>query len=246
MRIRPSGIPLPNPIDHAVVCADDHHRATYGLTALGGTCSVVSTLSDLVAAASTAERLALIDTRPEAILDACALVGAVVASDQPFHIIVPQVQVGLLDVLMDDVRTDVWALTGLHCDAASMHLEMVQSQEGDRAGADLVAGLRWGSVSTWASEPSPDVGEVSILRGKLASALLLLRDLSAGEVAPTPDVAHVAPPLDLQARKDLENRVVTLQRKLDVLQRKYDALAGSRLGRLTLARWERNRPKAAQ
>lgn len=246
MRIRPSGIPLPNPIDHAVVCVDDHHRATYGLVALGGTCSVVSTVADLVAAARTAEQLALIDTRPEVILDACARLGAAVASDQPFHIVVPQVHVGLLDVLMGDPRSEGWSLTGLHCFAESMHLEMVPSHEGDRAGADLLAGLRWGSVSTWSSEASPEVGELSILRGKLASALLLLRDLTAGEVAPTPDVAPVAPPLDLQARKDLENRVVTLQRKLDVLQRKYDALAGSRLGRLTLARWERNRPKAAQ
>ena len=243
MRIRPADLPPPRPISHAIVCCDEYHRATFGLSDLGSECILVDNLDDLVASAAAAERFVVIDSRPEALLEALERLAEVLTADKTVQIVAPGASVGLVEMLLGDPGTDRWSLIGLRCDPQVLHCEVVPSRDADRSGVDLARGLRWGSVASYPPDAVDDRDEVQVLRARLASALLLVRDLTAGAPV-TLGVPPRAPSGDEAGRRALENRLVSLQRQLDVLQRKYDALAGSRLGRMTLDRWERKRKQA--
>lgn len=121
-----------------------------------------------------------------------------------------------------------------------------QSQEHDRPLDDLLVGLRLSDLSRGETlrRTERDLREENrVLRHKLLDLLSFSLESAsrppdgARGQASVPDSVVPAP----DSVRGLEDEVIRLTRDRDALQRKYTALAESRLGRITLDRWERRR-----
>lgn len=113
------------------------------------------------------------------------------------------------------------------------------SEEGDRPSTDLLTGL---SLLESEAALNRSANDQISFHGKLAerylSVLRFLEDAQSRVLSPT--AVEVKPPASSDDA-DLLQKIAHLQRERDSLERKYDALSRSFLGRLTLLRWKRKR-----
>lgn len=128
-------------------------------------------------------------------------------------------------------------------------LRFVAADASARPNDDLLAGIDLGRlVSSAGAGQVPEVAsapDCSATRARLLNTLQLLEAagprLFSEVVAAKPETELAIVPGVPGDRAALEDRLVAVTLQLAALQRKYDALAGSKLGRLTLAHWARRR-----
>lgn len=111
--------------------------------------------------------------------------------------------------------------------------------ESFRAGMDVSAAL-WGheSLESKSGYPSEIGRELALLRRKHLSVLESLPSAAGGKTTSATRTEH--PVVDSSR---LENDLILLKRRYDALERKYTALANSRLGAATLRIWDRNKSR---
>lgn len=120
---------------------------------------------------------------------------------------------------------------------------LARAHDSDRPIDDFATGLRLSDLSTAAAcrqtvhRLREDNG---VLRRKLVD-LLTYSLASSGDRPASGSAPDPRSGSDPQTVRRLEDEIVKLTRQRDALQRKYTALAESRLGRITLDRWERKR-----
>ncbi|WP_143237542.1 hypothetical protein [Boudabousia liubingyangii] len=145
-------------------------------------------------------------------------------------------------------------------------LEFRKSVESDRSSNDFLVGLfegrqslNTGSAESYLSRLESLEEQLNESRNKCLSLLEYFSEYGSFSISETEDTSHD----DLKTRdiagtgltekqiqilleqdeekKELVNRLTLLQSRFDALQRKYDSLAASKLGSLTLRMWERKR-----
>lgn len=255
MKIRSTGLTLSpsRHINDAVVVVDDYHRSRFGLEIIGTDCTIVSTPKEgFEKYSESQDRIAIIDSRPEVFVETLELF-----TRGPWAELAEMVLVmpshdffSVHDAVSYSEIGDLLSIVGLTFEGELASVRIASSAETDSHSSVLVAGLLLGIESAhavpWQTSDTPS--EIQLLERKLLS-LLESQDLIAAEqgTAPfeftvnesTPDASEAANRLE-----ELEKQLVTASTKLDSLQRKYDALASSRLGKITLKHWERNRRRS--
>lgn len=255
MKVRPTGLTLSpsGHINNAVVIVDDYHRSRFGLDIIGTDCTIVSRPKEAFEIYSEPrDRIAIIDSRPEAFVEALQLFtrGPWVELAEIVLVMPSHDFFSVHDAVSYSEVGNLLSIVGLTFEGELASVRIESSAETDSHSSVLVAGLLLGIESAhavpWQTSDTPS--EIQHLERKLLS-LLEGQDLITAEqgTAPfeftvnesTPDASEAANRLE-----GLEEQLVTTTTKLDSLQRKYDALASSRLGKITLKHWERNRRRS--
>lgn len=220
-------------VSAAQVVCDPYHRRLVGLGFLERDCEVFDSLDDL---GPFGERgLVCVSDDPHVMHDAVRLLRGV-EGEAPAYLVVVQ-HASLLDIVRDLEaigHSEDLAITSVAMRDGLSFVGLSAAVAGDCSARDLVVGLVHGAEHGQASAVARSVAdseEIHDLRDRLAEAT----DLLTAAQAQTP--ATVVS----EETKILEARLVAESKRLAALQRKYDALAGSRLGRLTLKRWEKKR-----
>lgn len=215
-------------------------------------CEIQSDLESAVSAldGERLQCLVLIDGRPEKILQAVQKFADQTAVKSRTLLIITRSGefLSALEVVSASAISDRISLVGMLFKRDLAYIEFRQSVAEDLDSTPFINGLVQGieSAGKIAVKDSDQSTLVSELEDKLLSVLE-----SQKLIAPTPlsVESHQQGPKakgDSQNEsaatiKELENKLVTIRTQFDSLQRKYDALANSRLGRITLSAWSRNR-----
>lgn len=163
-------------------------------------------------------------------------------------------EVSLTLFLRPDARPDLeYVLTSEQGQALSLSVvetraertvvAFARAREGDRPIDDFVAGLRLSDMSAARARREVEHGlreENRVLRRKLLDLLAFALESAGARTEAVGEVSGPGEPDPLSVRR-LEDELIRVTRDRDALQRKYTALAESRLGRMTLDRWERRR-----
>lgn len=231
--------------------ADQYHQDRWGLQPLDGPCLVVESRDDLDDAALVDRTVAVFDSRPDFLT---ALVDWLVARGAPgdsheLRILVPEEFLSTALHLIRHEPPKQLALVGMRSAWGYVDLRFVAADASARPNDDLLAGIGLGRLVS-----SPGVGEApkvaavpdcSATRAQLLNALQFLEATGprvfSEAAAEEPDVETAVVPVGEGDRAAVEDRLVAVTLELAALRRKYDALAGSRLGRLTLAYWAKRK-----
>lgn len=225
-------------VSDALVVCDPYHRRMVGLDFIERGCEVVDTLAD--AGPLGGRRLVCVSDDAHVVHEAVRLLQGALG-EGPDEVMLVQ-HAGLLDVIRDleaGGHAERLAITSVAAREGTSFVTLGAARAGDASARDLVVGLVYGAEDAQAStvaQSAADTAQISDLQARLAEAAVLLA------------AATDQPPVELVSEdaKVLERRLVAETKRLAALQRKYDALAGSRLGRLTLKRWERKRRGARE
>lgn len=210
---------------NALVYVDDYHRRAMGLAFVGDSCTMADGQQS-----RNGRHIAVVSSVPEQIADRAE------DADQAslFTFVLPADQVHAVEPLLSIPALATQSVRTIASDGHVLMVSVVRASATDVAIAPLFAGLRIAAVILRHSRPPADLNAESELRGKLMSALELLQATSTLEASEPQNG-------DSHSIALLERRLIKTSRERDALQRKYDSLANSVLGRLTLKRWERNR-----
>lgn len=235
-------------VNNAQVLASPEHRGTLGLAWVGTGCLIVDRLDEVDWADSDRPSVAILDPRPE---DAVSSLAAVLRSrdddrDWSGHLVTDALGLpSYLSCLLRHADTDGASLSTIAIADGLAVLTLEASAPDSSSGAQLLAGLSLAQLTSAEPTRHRDVERVSSNaqgNARLASALALIADLTTPQPAvqkePEPESGSAVTAAE---KAQLEGRITTLSVELSALQRKYDALASSRLGRLTLAMWARKR-----
>lgn len=255
MKVRPTGLALSlsKRIDNAVVIVDDYHRSRLGLEIVGTDCAIVSTPeegSDIDIEHRT--RIAVIDSRPEVFVQTLEwFIREAWAELSDVVLVMPSHDFfSVHDAVSNSTVGSLLSIAGLAFEGELASVQLSPCAEADVHSSVLVAGLLLGIESAhavpWQSTETPP--EVQQLQQKILS-LLEIQDLITTERASEPSQFAITEsasgsPESPNRLKELEEQLVTATTHLDSLQRKYDALASSRLGQITLKHWDRNRRRS--
>ncbi|GAB3296443.1 hypothetical protein EK0264_15065 [Epidermidibacterium keratini] len=130
------------------------------------------------------------------------------------------------------------SLIGIAMGEEHIRFVLVAPQQSDRPIDDLLFGLRVGADRDLPTGDVPDPQE-STIRERYRQVLESIAELPEG-LSFEPSVTVIESSDDDTLHK-AEKRIERLQVEHDALRRKYDALANSKLGALTLRRWEKRR-----
>lgn len=149
-----------------------------------------------------------------------------------------------LEYVLTSERGRALAVSVVETRAGRIVVGLERAREHDRPVDDFVAGLRLSDLGLGSRRRGTEHHlreENTALRLKLLDMLAFSLESAGGRTeAPGSEVAAGTEP-DPSTVRRLEDEIIRLTRDRDALQRKYTALAESRLGRITLDRWERRR-----
>ncbi|KQT99839.1 hypothetical protein ASG53_03135 [Sanguibacter sp. Leaf3] len=215
-----------------VVC-DPYHRRLVGLGFVERDCEVFDSLDDL--GPLGAGGLVCVSDDPHVMYDAVRLLQGA-RGETPAYVVLVQ-HASLLDIVRDlemIERSEDVAITSIAMRDGLSFVRLGAARAEDSSARDLVVGLVHGAEHGQASAAAQlvaDAQEIDELRRQLSQAT---EKLAAAQSQPSVRA-------ESEDARALESRLVAESKRLAALQRKYDALAGSRLGRLTLKRWEKKR-----
>lgn len=260
MKFRSSAISeKPISISEAIVVCDPYHRATVGLDAISDHCAFVDDIeaAEQLTKIHASPTTTLVDTRPEEIdkFLICFSPRAQEDTNLRLGFLFPRWNFELIDYLLYSPHTETLSLIDLRIDNRYVQLTLADADAKDGHAITFFQGFALAtSLKPSGHEKNQQLGEMQNLRWRLVTALqafdLLDKNLCEAEnrtadAEDAVDTEDTTIPqeaaLENSERTRLENRIVTLTGQLDALQRKYDILAGSKLGSITLRTWERKR-----
>lgn len=233
---------------NSLVIIDDYHRKNLGLDYLADSC-VISHEVPTDLHTHPAHALAFVDSRPEVFeshLTALDLEGYL--SSHTVWCVFPKNQAHLISWILNQPAVQGYAVRDIIVTHQVIAVEIGLCQVDDLEAEVYFQGMRFGMVlaGTDITATATDYSREIELRNQLV-ALLSNVDLLATEQPKNSKQTQATQAAEALNHKnklyiaELEGRIVTLQSKLDALQRKYDALANSKVGKLVLGRWDRNR-----
>lgn len=236
-------------LEGAMVIADQYHQDRWGLQPIDGARLVVESRDDLEGAAFGELDVVVVDSRPDvltATIDWLADRGAPGAGRE-VRALVPEEALSTALHLMRYDPPRALALAGMRLAWGYLELRLVPAGVDARASGDLLSGIDLGRLIALEgnySAQSPLTDDASEVRSKLLNVLCLLETFAFQPSSSERDSRGTEVASGDSDRAALEGRVTTLTVQLAALQRKYDALASSRLGRITLANWERKKSRS--
>ena len=253
MKISATGFQRHGPasIEDAVVAVDEYHRKQFGMRLLGSNCVIVKNINDAnnELAAGNYRKLATIDSRIESNIASCLRFSEI--SPQvccQLDLIFPSEElVALYEALQSTPARSSLAIVAIGFRAGVVHLSIRHASPRDPGADILIAGILIGAEQEYPVSHVHAMKDDSVveLTEKLLSVLQAV-DLSDAPDAPRREISDStripnSPDDSGEKIKHLEDQLVATRTELDSLQRKYTALANSRLGRLTLKRWDTRR-----
>lgn len=209
----------------------------FDLTVCESGCTFVDTWDDLPA---DCEHVALLDIRLEETDH--ALKWVLQSPQRRLTIGLPPQWADNAEQIFD--ATNSATLVGYQRSNALILLRIRASQADDRPIEDFLAGRRSVvelGIAPVASAATEGADEVAVeLAAQFANVLMLLDEYPL-EKPVTVEVTDGPEVMDSEEIKRLRNELIKMTNAHDALQRKYDALATSRLGAFTLKRWEKRK-----
>lgn len=190
------------------------------------------TLVRSVASASDPENVLVLVGAPETASDAIAT--AAKQADAPLQFVVA-VRSGALTALVDETVRVQMSVASITTDGDIALVRVVPRHRDDAVDHYLMALL-----IAWADERKAraDLAEVATAEAERLQSVIT----ALSEAPPVPQPPRRDDAIDTHAAKEL----VALRGKYDVIQRRYDALAKSRLGRIQLRYWEERKKRATR
>lgn len=236
---------------NALVVIDSFHRQHLGLDFVEDSCEVTGTWPSSFDQ-SLWKSLVLVETRPERIEEFLrSLPFEQDMADRTAWCVFPKNHAHLVDWVVTRESIASLAIRDYVVDPQIIALEIGQCQDGDLDANTLFKGIKLGMELTGQNitTSTSNQGEIEARQHliSLAESLDLVEFKRPEDelLMSVEEVAQVSDEKSKQYIAELEGKVVTLNRKLDALQRKYDALANSKLGKIILTRWEKNREISA-
>ncbi|MGO4956328.1 hypothetical protein ACTQ49_03490 [Luteococcus sp. Sow4_B9] len=224
--------------DEVVVCAPEERSK--GLLGLVNSASlVVDSVADIPAGAGG---VILLDSRPHALNELVreSIQHGFPSADARLLLVFSTEDLSIFASLAEGAAAKELTITSFGVEDRSVTVEVAPSLPQDESAEDMIRMLKLGMLTASPiARTGPDSDEIPLLRARLASALELLGEYASQ--APSAEAPTETAPVSAPELAELQGRITTLNVKLAALQRKYDALAGSRLGRITLANWERKK-----
>lgn len=235
----------------ALVVIDQFHRQHLGLDFVEDSCEVTDTWPDSFEQ-SPWKSLVLVETRPETIEEFLrSLPFDQDSTGRTAWCVFPKNYAHLVDWVVTRESVAALAVRDYVIDSQVIALEIGQCTDEDLDASTLFKGIKLGMELTGQNitSSSSTQGEVEARQHliSLAESLDLVEFKRPEDelLMSVEEVAQVSDEKSKQYIAELEGKVVSLNRKLDALQRKYDALANSKLGKIILTRWEKNREISA-
>ena len=234
-------------LQDSLVIIDAFHREHLGLDFVEDSCEVTDDWTTTLKAVHKSS-LALVDTRPEAFEAYLDNVGTANGlGGKTAWCVFPKNHAHLVEWVVTRRSIQKLAVRDYVVDEQVIALEVGTPQVEDVDAATLFRGITLGMelAGQKITSHSDSSAEIEV-REQLISVLesLELVAFKKPEEQSLLEGEGSAGKTDEKAKRyiaELEGRVVSLNRKLDALQRKYDALANSKLGKIILTRWDKNR-----
>lgn len=236
-------------ISNSVVIVDDYHARIVGLSVLGTNCEIVDSLSKVddrgprVAIATERDSITLVDTRPERVQYSLQTLNDVFRSSEmpQVNIVTKRLQVhGFIEALNRGSHTDDFAVIGITYTDNCAVLALAPSEHTDRPLTDFLEGYRSGLNESTEQEPQTEACRECVdLKQKVASLIeaAALTVKTASDVPPPEVQPSVKDGSDNAELLKAQKRVTELTTERDILARKYESLASSRLGKTALKYW---------
>lgn len=240
-------------VTDAVVLVDAYHLRTLGLAMVRNNCTIVQSPSEAHRALSAEglKLLVVIDSRLETFAEILEeFRGNILKDDGAVTLIVPSEDfLSLYELLEGSTTGEQVSIAGVVFHDELVHVTLVGSETDDQGADPLIAGVLLGARATQpiVRQSKSDDGSGADSEAKLRSLIeAVQKHLSETEAADESRAAIATLAREPQKASDheieqLQKQLIDTRTELDSLQRRYDALAGSRLGQITLNHWNRKR-----
>lgn len=238
-------------ICNSIVVVDENHLKHFSLDCIADSCEIRSTENGLEGLGKY-NAITLIDSRPERFSSFIEFTSQIAdKSDFLIWCVFPKNRANILEWIMELPVLAKAAIRDYVVSDQAMAVALGHPVAGDVDARTLFRGVQIGLELSGQKISVQEDRSAEIKAKKQLVSVLESFDLIKVENEEPKDLMFTAPQEiihdDLKEKNqyiaELEGRVVTLRKKLDALQRKYDALANSKLGKVMLARWEKNKGK---
>lgn len=234
-------------IKDSLVIVNDFHRENLGLDFISDNCEIREFVPTKLNIPSI-DNLTIVDSRPEVFAEVLN------KSSQLFQrpkfllwCVFPKNHAHLVDWIINQKSISNLSIRDYIISDQAISLSIGLVEENDLDATAVFLGIKIGlELNGQELSIAPDRSQEKKLREQLVSIVKSLELVNLEPVSTSENNLLETEVLKMSAQDrgyiaELEGRVVTLQRKLDALQRKYDALANSKLGKIVLTRWDKNR-----
>lgn len=245
MRYRSAGSVKQGIVVHdSWVVGNDYHMDSSGLDVFSDGCHFYTSLNEFASRMEEASSVTVVESRPEEIAPLFAdLVKAwSVQPDLRVAALVPRGSMySMLEYLDLQPYSQELALVGIQIDSSRALLSFSPIRHGDGSLAEFLEGFRLGE--TMAEPAAIVIRETNCvdprnLESKLLGVLEAISDMRPLEAdEPMAEETLVCDSVEQAELDALLNKITKVTTERDALQRKYDSLASSMLGRATLRYW---------
>lgn len=234
-------------IKDSLVIVNEFHRENFGLDFISDNCEFREHVPTKLNIPSI-NYLTIVDSRPEIFAEVLN------KSSQLFQrpkfllwCVFPKNHTHLVDWIINQKSIKNLSIRDYIISDQTISLSIGLAEENDLDATAFFLGIKIGlELNGQALSIAPDRRQEKQLREQLVSIVKSLELVNLEPASTSENNLLETEVLEVSAQDkayiaELEGRVVTLQRKLDALQRKYDALANSKLGKIVLTRWDKNR-----